>query len=349
MADAITALVRAARRPLAVAALAVGNAASAQQPAPVPAPRGYTVAIVLPRPEGAIEHAFRDYFAKSGVPLRTVSLTWTGRPEDRAGLRAALRALHPDLVYAWGTPTTEAVAGPARPATPDDAIRDIPVVFASVADPVADGLVTTLERPGRNLTGVSHLAPLAAQFAAMRAWRPLRRLGLLYDPNEGDGVTFRNQLRQRAAAEHVTLLEEPLRPDVSGEPDPASIAGAVRRLRERGADMLYIGPDALIGDTYADFVTDAALDAGLPSFAATDGTMRHSKALFGLVSPGEGVGRLAAAKALRILVQHAPAGGVPVETPPSFSLLLDMAVARRLGAYPPLRLLDVAEVIDGAP
>jgi putative ABC transport system substrate-binding protein len=194
-----------------------------------------------------------------------------------------------------------------------------------------------------------HVAPLAAQFAAMRAWRPLHRLGVLYDPLEGDAVTFRNQLRQRAQAEHVMLLEEPLQPDSSGEPDPASIPAAVRRLRERGAEMLYIGPDPLLGYTYADLVTDAALEAGLPTFAATDDTLRRSKALLGLVSPAEGVGRLAAAEALQILRQHTPPGDMPVRAPSSFSVLLDMDVARRLGAYPPLRLLDVAQVIDQAP
>jgi putative ABC transport system substrate-binding protein len=338
--DAITGLARLVH----AAALALACVAAPAQP-----PRASTVAIVLPRPEGAIERAFRDYLAKSGVALRTVSLVRTGRAEDDVALRATLRALHPDLIYTWGAATTRAVAGAARPAAPDDAIRDIPVVFTSVADPVAAGLVVELERPGRNLTGAMHVAPLAAQFAAMRAWRPLHRLGVLYDPLEGDAVTFRNQLRQRAQAEHVMLLEEPLQPDSSGEPDPASIPAAVRRLRERGAEMLYIGPDPLLGYTYADLVTDAALEAGLPTFAATDDTLRRSKALLGLVSPAEGVGRLAAAEALQILRQHTPPGDMPVRAPSSFSVLLDMDVARRLGAYPPLRLLDVAQVIDQAP
>ncbi len=324
----------------ALAALALASPASAQTgPA-------WSVVMVLPRAEGPIERAFKEYIAKSGATLHATTLPWSGRPEDRAALRARLRALHPDLVYTWGTPTTLAVAGPLQaPPGGDDAIRDIPVVFASVGDPVAAGLVASLGRPGRNVTGVSHLAPLAAQFGAMRAWRPLRRLGFLYDPLESDAVTLREQIRAQARAAHVELVEEPLAPDSSGEPDPAAIPAAVARLRARGAEMLYMGPDPLIGSTYADLVTAAALDAGLPTFSPLETAVRQSKALFGLVSTASGVGRMAASKALDVLSRRVPAASEPVGSLPAFSLLVDMDVARQLRSYPPLRLLEVADVL----
>lgn len=329
----------------ALAALAL----SAPAPAWSQAGPAWSVVMVLPRAEGPVERAFKDYVAKSGASLRATTLAWSGRPGDRAALRAQLRALHPDLVYTWGTPTTLAVAGPLRaPPGGDDAIRDIPVVFASVGDPVSAGLVASLDRPGRNVTGVSHLAPLAAQFGAMRAWRPLRRLGTLYDPVESDAVTMREQLRAQARVAQVELLEEPLAPDSSGEPDPAAIPAAVARLRARGAQMLYMGPDPLVGAAYADLVTAAALGAGLPTFSPLEATVRQSRALFGLVSPASGVGRMAARKALDILSRRTSAASEPVGTLPAFSLLVDIDVARRLGSYPPLRLLEVADVLaDG--
>ena len=317
-------------------------------PLPASAQTGpeWSVVMVLPRAEGPVERAFKEYIAKSGATLHATMLPWSGRPEDRAALRARLRMLRPDLVYTWGTQATLAVAGPLQaPPGGDDAIRDIPVVFASVGDPVAAGLVASLARPGRNVTGVSHLAPLAAQFGAMRAWRPLRRLGFLYDPVESDAVTLRGQIRAQARAAHVELVEEPLAPDSSGEPDPAAIPAAVARLRARGAEMLYMGPDPLVGITYADLVTAAALDAGLPTFSPLEAAVRRSNALFGLVSTESGVGRMAASKALDVLSRRVPAASEPVESLPAFSLLVDMNAARQLRSYPPLRLLEVADVL----
>ena len=49
--------------------------------------------------------------------------------------------------------------GTARPWPPKQATKTIPIVFAAVVDPVADGLVASLARPGGNVTGLSVLAP----------------------------------------------------------------------------------------------------------------------------------------------------------------------------------------------
>ncbi len=115
--------------------------------------------MVLPRPEGELERAFEKYFAKVGAVLHVEVLIYSGRPADQPALVAQLRRLAPDLIYTWDTPTTLAVAGPVG-GDPVQYIRNIPVVFTSVSDPIAAGLVSNLERPGRNVTGVIPLAPL---------------------------------------------------------------------------------------------------------------------------------------------------------------------------------------------
>jgi len=94
-----------------------------------------------------------------------------------------------------------------------------------------------------------------------------------------------------------------------------------------------------------DLVTAASLDAGLPTFSPLEAAVRRSNALFGLVSTESGVGRMAASKALDILSRRVPAASEPVGSLPSFSLLVDMSTARQLRSYPPLRLLEVADVL----
>ena len=64
-------------------------------------------------------------------------------------LAAELVGFKVDVIVASGTPATLAVK---------QATRTVPIVFAGVADPIASGLVTTLARPGGNITGLSGLA-----------------------------------------------------------------------------------------------------------------------------------------------------------------------------------------------
>ena len=74
-----------------------------------------------------------------------------GKAERLPALAAELVALKVDVIVSGGgTPTALA----AKQAT-----RTLPIVFASAADPVTDGLVTSLARPGGNVTGSSYLAP----------------------------------------------------------------------------------------------------------------------------------------------------------------------------------------------
>ena len=122
-----------------------------------------TVVMVLPREEQNIEAAFRDYLKKRQVPARIEVLRFSGKAEDGAALVAQVRQLKPDLVYAWGTNTTLAVAGPAQAPHVQDFIRDTPIVFTEVTDPVGSGLLRQLNPPQRNVTGVSHVAPLPVQ------------------------------------------------------------------------------------------------------------------------------------------------------------------------------------------
>ncbi len=88
------------------------------------------------------------------------------------------------------------------------------------------------------------------------------------------------------------------------------------------------------------------MEQGLPSFSALENAVRRHGALFGLVSPQSNVGRFAAIKALRILQQHVPAADVPIEPLQGFSPLINMQTALTLEDYPPLLLLEAAEVVS---
>lgn len=309
--------------------------------------QGYRIALVLPREQGPIERAFLDYFSRRGVAVQTSTLLFSGKAEDQPALVKRLRELKPDLIYTWGTPTTLAVAGPfdASAAERRRYIRDTPIVFTSIANPLAARLVKRLDKPGRNLTGASHLAPLPSQLKTISAYRSFKTLGLMYNPREANSVAIRDALLAQAVRDHFTVRAQALPLAANGEPDVSAIPHLVHTLKAQGADFLYIGPDTFIGLTHRELVTQSALEAGLPSFSAIESPVRTGKALFGLFSPQANVGRFAAVKALSILAQGKPVGDIPIETLQHFSLLINMEVARALELYPPLMLLNVADVI----
>ena len=321
------------------------SSASGAATAAAAATARYTVAMVLPREEQNIEAGFTSYLQRQDVPVRYVNIRFSGKADDIADMRNRVRAANPDLIYVWGTPTTLALAGKHdQPA--GTSIRDIPIVFTEVTDPVGAGLIPTLEQPARNVTGVSHVAPLPVQLNAIRAYRPFTKLGFLHNPAEPNSARIRDRLKELAKAQKFEVVEASLPLLPGGAPDPDQIATQIQGIAQQGADLLYVGPITFLAYTHRDAVTTAALDNKLPTFCATESIVRQSGCMFGLFSNGANIGRYAASMARQILVEKKRTQDIPASTLQRFSLLINMRTVHALGLYPPMLLLNVAEVIN---
>ena len=101
----------------------------------------------------ALKKRLRDLGYIEGENLMFDYRSAEGRPERLATLAAQLLLLGPDVIIAGGGTLT---AQAAKQAT-----RTVPIVMAGVGDPIASDLVTTLARPGGNITGLSTLAPIS--------------------------------------------------------------------------------------------------------------------------------------------------------------------------------------------
>jgi len=329
-------------RAMAAACLVVAHAVTPALPDATPdAP---TIAMVLPREEQLIEVGFREGLRQRGLAPRFELVRWSGRAEDQEALVARLRALAPDLIYTWGAATTLAVAGPAE----GDAgryIRDRPVVFTDVDDPVASKLLAQWARPGRNLTGVPRRAPLAAQWAALRSYRPFRRIGVIVNRAEPDTRQAREAMGLLAQQQGLVLVDATLPLDAHGEPDAQALPALVRDVAARGAEVLYLGDSAFLAHTHRGTVTRLAREAGLATFCVAEGAVRQSGCLFGLFSEAGNTGRFAGYKAWQILRGGQRVQDVPIETLQRFSLVINMPVARELALYPPMAVLQAAEVV----
>ena len=121
---------------------------------------------------------------------------------------------------------------------------------------------------------------------------------------------------------------------------------ALGRVARRGGEVLYIGPDTFIAFHNRSVVAAEALRLGLPTFSVTELIVRTDKAMLALASSAYGIGRFTAFKAAQILVDGVSPAEIPVETLKRFSVIINMATVRALEYYPPIGLLNFAEIIE---
>ena len=321
------------RRLLGAAALlaplaAVGPAASAGTHVP-------RIYMILFRGETDVEAGFHQWFKDNRLQadfmVRSVEMDASRVP----ALLEEARAWRADLIYTWGTPVSLAVA--ARE-------FDIPVVFTMVSAPIAAGLVQSLASSQRNLTGVSHVVPARQQMSAIRSYRRFDRIGAIFNPNEVNARVAMREMRVEADRVGAEFTPHPVPLDEQGQPRAAAIPEMLQEFAEHKAQLIYIGPDSFIASQRI-LVTEAALALGLPVFSAAEVALRDGSALFGLVAGYKNVGRLTAHKVAQILYHRVKPSALPIETPGTYSYLVNMDVARQLGMMPPARVLQFAEQI----
>ena len=303
------------------------------------------------RGETDVDKGFRAYLADAGLKVRYTVRDLAQDVSRMPSIVQEARALAPDLIYVWGTPATLALVGPydASSAAPHY-IHDIPVVFALVAAPMQSRIVQRLDAPGRNVTGAVHVVPPEVQLRVMHNYLPYEKVGVLYNAREPNSQAIVDQARVWCASHRAELVERTFHSNAAGQPVADGVEDLVAQIQRAGAQWLYLLPDTFLGTVYGR-VTPAALQLKLPSFGAAELAVRSGGALLGLVSRYWSVGQLAGAKAAQILVEGKAPAQVPVETLKRFSLLVNMRVAHSLHLYPPIDMLNYAEVIavgDGA-
>lgn len=306
--------------------------------------RPYKIYMILFRGETEVEKGFREYLSSRKLPVELIIRDVDRDVRKIPQLVAEARALEVDLIYTWGTPVTLAVAGAKNRVDPEQHVTDIPVLFTMVASPEGSGLVDSRTSSRRNLTGAVHVVPTEQQLGAMRSYRKLSKLAAIYNPAEPNSVLIVKELQDAARRDQFQLMEHAVPLDAQGQPVATVLPDMIAGIARLQPQMLYLGPDSFLAANRK-VVTEAAVANRLPIFSATEIALREGKALFGLVSRYENVGQLTARKAEQILFKKVRPQDIPIETLTRFSYIVNMTVAAELDFYPPLKVINYAEVI----
>jgi putative tryptophan/tyrosine transport system substrate-binding protein len=255
-----------------------------------------------------------------------------GHGERLPPLAAELVALRPDLLVAPGPQAAEALKS---------ATATIPIVFVGVFDPVANGLVQSLSRPGGNVTGLATYAPgdwIAKRIEILRELVPgASKIALLTNPgNSMHRQVLTNELSSTARNMGVVLpIVEATTPD---ELDTAFAAAAAQQ-----ADAIIVFGDTLTNQE-APRVTALAANHHLPAIY-----LFRQFAPGGLIVYGPDFAdllRRSVGYVDKILKGTKPAD-LPVEQPTKFELVINMKTAKALGlSVPPSLLVRADEVIE---
>lgn len=322
--------------PLAVAARAQSNLATRSKP--------FVIFQITYRGETDVERGFSEYLFQREIPVKIIRRNADLDPSRVPAFVEEIKQMQPDLVYTWGTPVTIATYGKYEDASPQANVTKIPGVFTMVSAPVAAGVVPSLKSSDRNITGTSHVVPPEAQVRAMQSYRPFKVLGVLYTPTEQNSIVIVDRLRKIAEEMNFKLVERTFPLTADGKPTTDTAAELVGELHKEGAEWLYYLPDTFLS-TNIDKVAPVATKLGIPGFSATE--LLKNDALVSLISRYYSLGQLTAYKAEQILVDGVSPEDIPIETLNRFSLIINMPLARELKLYPPLAMLNYAEVITG--
>lgn len=323
--------------PPAPAPLAMPNASAA------PSPK--RVFLITNRGCEDICGSFRHALEAQG-PVEFIWRDADGDTARVAGFVTEARQLKPDLVATWGTNITLAAIGPLDAIDPVRHLTDIPVVYMYVGNPVGSKIARDSKQSGRpNVAGANTSVPLDAQINLLGSYRKLRRIGMLYNTDEAAAVGLATSARKAFEARGIHVTEVALVPGKDGKPNAADIPDALKRLAATQPDFLYY-----VGSTFTlaqiGLLSAGAVEHGLPLFTSTEPAYRAGEVLLGLITPQASIGQAAAHQAAQILFHGKRPGELPTLTVTRYSVLINMRVARALKRYPPMQLLQFAEISD---
>jgi putative ABC transport system substrate-binding protein len=300
----------------------------AQQPPQI----GYLLGSLSSAGDQARSEAFRQGLRELGyIEGKNLVIEYRsaeGKADRFPSLAAELVRLTVELIV---------TAGPLATRAAKQATSTIPIVMANDPDPVGNGFVASLARPGGNVTGLSNLAPELGgkQLELLKEIVPKLSRVAVFGTSTQPGTAQRLREMEVAAGAFGLKLQ------YSDVQSPKDIEGAFRAANKSGADAVLIMMAGVVAGAHRTRILELAAKSRLPTIVQSRGFVEAG----GLISYGvyiRDLDRRAATYVDKILKGARPAD-LPIEQPTKFELVINLKTAKQIGLTIPPNVLARAD------
>lgn len=254
---------------------------------------------------------FKDKLQKAGI--KEPNVTFILQNADANKVKAVemvqrLAAGKMDLIFTLGTSATVIAARE---------IKDVPIVFSTVYDPVEAGIAKAWKSSGNNTTGTSPMVPMSKLLDSLTTFAPIKRLAVLYTPGEKNSEAQLKDLQKIQAAYRIKIFPVIL----NKKEEIIQILPEVLRT----TDALYITGSNLV-NSQVSMIVEMATQSKVATVTHLEDLVEKG-VLIGVCSDSYLGGSLAGEKAIKILKGAKPAS-IPIEATKKFDVLLNMKTAK---------------------
>lgn len=233
-----------------------------------------------------------------------------------------------DLIVAIATPSAQAAVGETS---------TIPIVFSACTDPLGSGLVTSLEKPGKNVTGTSDAISAAKIMELAKRITPnIKTIGALYNSSETNSVSVINNLKEYAKNNGMTVVEATVTNSSEVQQAASSLAGKT--------DAIFSPIDNTVASAMP-VVSQVANQAKIPVYVGADSMVKDGGlATYGIdyVVLGQETGNMVVE-----ILKGKKAGDIPVKTMTDMDIYVNKDTAKAIGVKIPDDVLKEAVQVFG--
>jgi putative ABC transport system substrate-binding protein len=277
----------------------------------------------------AVVKGVQDELAAQNINVTYDLQNANGDPNTAKQIANKFKAEHVAVAVGVATPTAVALA---------DTLKDIPVIFSAVTDPVGAGLVASLDKGGKNVTGYSDMTPVKAQIEMLAKLANVKRLGHVYTSSEQNAVTLANMAKQACEQLGIQFVSSTVTNSAEVRQATQSIVGRV--------DGIYVSTDNTVVSALPS-LTEVAMQAKVPVFSADPSSAEKYDVLaaygFDYYAIGRATGRLVAE-----VLKGKKTADIPTQfltDRKDLILLVNLDVAKKLGITLPQSIINDADKI----
>ncbi len=208
----------------------------------------------------AVRKGVKDVLAENGY-VEGKGLKWSyesaqGNPATAAQIAKKFAGAGPDVIVAIATPSAQTMVA---------STKSIPIVFSAVTDPVGAKLVSNAMKPGKNVTGVTDMTPIAAHMKLVKRVVPgAKSLGVIANPGEANSVSLVKLIEQEGPKAGMKVVN-------AAATKSGDVLAAARSLVGK-VDAIYIPTDNTVVSAF-EAVVKVGNEADIPVLAGDTGSV----------------------------------------------------------------------------